>query len=677
MELTQKKIDTLNIPIRRKHIRLELLNEDLKTIDVLEGVAIEGSLTKNANDKIRRSGSITIAIPIDNSAITFFDAIDYESINYNGKIWLDKSVKILIGIEDNSQQIEWYNFGICLMDTPERIVNATQYEISFNVIDWFAKLTGDRKGQLTGLQTNIPQGYYVDNDSSKEYIRTKTIDALRSVIVELADIKKYSIYNIPKKYEYLPRDISIDVGGTVYDLLLQFLEILSTWQMYFDNDGIFIVEPIPSGLRDATFPLNYEHFISDNMNVSFNNVKNQIIIYGRLNTMTFYTENVEYANDTLILRYDTIDTLACVVNATLFGFKSLNQYNTKLIKYINIYSGESLIVYKQKLVDFERTKEYLDVNQILPNEIYCLRIIKATLDNETSYIDFSQSLIFEFYSKQQVSYCLVNDNIDSPYYINKNINGENYYCGTSYGLGQDFLLTTNNTSGLLEINDKTILTFMANQTNLENPTISVNNSGGTRLLNNIPIVQNIWFYENDYYTRKPIVKNKISNDYTIWKVQYDKNNNWFVLLGKNEKALTLVLNSGEYENIYADELALERCKYEMYLHSSMNNNIRIGIVPNYLLDVNYKIQYDEENSMPTNFSNIHKFIVKDTLGENTQVFMVSNGDRNEQILNIESDAINNYLVKNVTYPLGVNSSPQNIEAIMIYDDKNYVGDDYE
>lgn len=677
MILTQKQVDTLNLPIRRKHIRLELLDDDLKTIDILEGVAIDGNLSKNANDIIRRSGNITIAIPIDNSAITFLDAIDYESINYNGKIWLDKAVKILIGIEDNLGETIWYNFGICIMDNPQRVVTSTQYEISFNVVDLFAKYTGDRKGQLTGLATNIPQGYYLDNDNTKEYIRTETIEALRSVIVELADIKKYSIYNIPKKYQYLPRDISVDIGATVYDLLSQFMEILSTWQMYFDNDGIFIVEPIPSGLRDATFPLNYEHSTNDNMNVDFNNVKNQIVIYGRLNSMTFYTENVSYENDTLVLKYDVVDTSVCIVNSTLFGFKSLNQYNLNKINKLTIYSGSTIIVNQQPLVNFEKTTEYIKENEILPNEIYCLRIIEATLNNETSYIDFSKVMTFEFYSKQQVSYCLVNDNIESPFYINKNIKEENYYCGFAYGLGDNYLLTTNNQGGLTEINDKTILTFIPNQENLSGVTISVNNSGNTRILSNVPIVQNSWTYENAKYTRKPIVKNKLGNDYTIWKVQYDKTNNWFVLLGKNEKAYPIVLNSGEYENIYADTLAMERCKYELYLHSSMNNSIKIGIIPNYLLDVNYKIEYDEEYSLPTNFSNIHKFIVKDTVEENTQIFYTRDNISNYQVLNIQGETSNNYLVKSVTYPLGINTTVQNIEAIMIYDDKNYVGDDYE
>lgn len=686
MDLTQQKIDTLNLPIRRKHIRLELLNDELKTIDLLEGIAINGSLSKNANDILRRSGNITIAIPIDKSQITFLDSIDYESINYNGKIWIDKMIKIFVGIENNYNDIDWYNFGICIIDSPSRIINGNQYEISFNLIDYFAKFTGNRNGQLTTLSTNILQGYYEEkSDGEKEYIRTKTKDALKSVIVEIADIKKYSIRNIPNKYEYLPRDISVDGGGTIYDIFSQFLDILNTWQMYFDNDGIFIVEPIPSGVNDFAFPLEYNHFISDELSSDFSNIKNQIIIYGRLNTLTFYTENVTYNSTELILKYDTIDTSACITNATLFGFKTKEIYNNIELQRIKIYNGNNILIQNQKLINFEdekieNDKSGLPTEFLQPNEIYALRINKADKLTNEGYVDFSSSLIFEFFSKQQASYCLVNDNRDSPFYINKNIDEKySYYCGLSYGIGKDYLLTTDNITILNEIEDKTILTFISNYNNKENPTISVRNIDKMILLRNVPIVQNSWFSNgNNNYIRKPILPNKISNDYTIWKVQYEKDNNCFVLLGKNEKALTLVLNGGDYDNIYNDRLAYERCRYEMYLHSNMNNNIKLGVFPNYLLDVNFKIEYDEEKSLPLNYTNTHNFIVKDNLGLNTEIFLTKDSTLgNFQTFSIEQETKRYYLVKNITYPLGIDNVNQNIEAIEIYNDKNYIGSEYD
>ena len=61
--------------------------------------------------------------------------------------------------------------------------------------------------------------------------------------------------------------------------------------MYFNNDGILIIEPIPSGKNAIVYNIDAEQYISDSTNCDFENVKNQIVIYGRLNTLTYFAEN--------------------------------------------------------------------------------------------------------------------------------------------------------------------------------------------------------------------------------------------------------------------------------------------------------------------------------------------------------------------------------------------------
>ena len=42
-------------------------------------------------------------------------------------------------------------------------------------------------------------------------------------------------------------DINIDAGGTAWDLLTQLRDINSNWEMFFDVDGVFHFQEIPSG----------------------------------------------------------------------------------------------------------------------------------------------------------------------------------------------------------------------------------------------------------------------------------------------------------------------------------------------------------------------------------------------------------------------------------------------
>ena len=161
----------------------------------------------------------------------------------------------------------------------------------------------------------------------------------------------------------------------------------------------------------------------------------------------------------------------------------------------------------------------------------------------------------------------------------------------------------------------------------------------TALLQNIPLVENYWTNKTTGITRNFVQENKLYNDYTVYMIQYDKTNNWFVFLGRNNKVLSLVLSGGEYDNIHADQLAYERCLWELYQHSNLQNQITINCVPDYLLDTHIKIPYDTNSNKPL-------------------------------ILRNNTPDYEYYLTKSVTYPLGVGNNVQTIQAIKIYDSGN-------
>lgn len=676
MELTQSQIDVLSQNLRKKRIRIELLDFELKTIDSIEGHAIGGSITANAKNDIRRSGNIQLAIPIDLAKSTLFEKLDGFTIEYGGKIWLDRYIKIFVGIDNIlsiKEETQWYKLGVFLINQPVRSFSSDTFTISFECIDLMAKLTGKRQGQLTGQTTLIEKGYY---DSNNNYIKTKLSDVFGSVISELGGFTKYTIYPIPAQYQYLPYDIKLGVGSTVYDILKELMNIIPTWQIYFDLDGILIIEPIPSGENSITYEVEPTHYITNDLSVNFENVKNQVVVYGRVNTLTYYTENTEeetenvsYSENTLKLNYSKILTDSLLINSTTFGFKSLNIPNSLELNKVEIIS-EGSTLFTASLVKFENsTKSFgveynstqIEPKTILPNEIYFIRIFDAVqtrnADN-TETIDITKPIVMEFMGKQSVSYNLVNDNKESPFYINKNIKEENYYAGlaeTPNGVefGAQYSLKLNNDKELTKLNNGTIITFIANANNIyasgvNSTTINIYNSEGELLLSDIPLVQNIWSGNSSSLKRIPIVKNKISNDYTIWTIKYEIINDIknFVLIGRCQHAITKICSSGEYDNIYSDQLAYERCLYELFNASNTNDSITIGIIPNYLLDVNCRIPYNPNYAIPRN------------------------------IYDKKNDKIQYYITKQMTFPLGLENTAQSVSAIRIYDSGNLVGQDY-
>ena len=243
------------------HTKIFLLNYKLQKVDELSGVVLDGATFNiDATSDIRRTCSISL-IPKDSS----FD------IKFGGKIWLDKYVQIYIGIEDikNNNEVVYTNMGIYLINNPSHVYDATNNTITINGIDMMAKLTGLRNGYLEGMKYQVKANENIKN-------------AMQSTI-ELGGFTKYRIDN-PQPTPTVPNDISISIGGTVYDLLYQLGDINANYQMYFDVNGVFYYNLIPSGENEQIMvddDIWKKTLISYDTSISFENVKNYIEVYGK------------------------------------------------------------------------------------------------------------------------------------------------------------------------------------------------------------------------------------------------------------------------------------------------------------------------------------------------------------------------------------------------------------
>ena len=133
-----------------------------------------------------------------------------------------------------------------------------------------SKLTGKRNAQLEALTTLIPAG-------------SNIADVVKQTLTQLSTFPNYVV--IDKGY-LVPYDIKMETGATVYDLLVKLRDLYSNWEMFFDVDGVFYFQPIPQGINSPVVidfnALNQSLVLTDNISLNFENVKNNIIVYGRL-----------------------------------------------------------------------------------------------------------------------------------------------------------------------------------------------------------------------------------------------------------------------------------------------------------------------------------------------------------------------------------------------------------
>lgn len=258
---SQTDYDLSQLKVRNQRIKVDLLNFNFQTINSLEGKVTDGSISIDATSDIRRTCNITLVVE---------DSTDI--IAPGGQVWLDKFIKVYVGTDNprNGNETVWNNMGLFLINNPESVYNATTNTITFEGLDLMAKLTGRRNGQLPAVTTVVPA-------------ESKVADVVKQIITQLGGFDKYIIQDAG--YE-IPYDIKKDMGSTIYDLLVEIRDLYSDWEMFFDVDGVFHWQQIPNGINEPVVldfnQLKQKVIISETIDVDFENVKNHIIVYGRL-----------------------------------------------------------------------------------------------------------------------------------------------------------------------------------------------------------------------------------------------------------------------------------------------------------------------------------------------------------------------------------------------------------
>ena len=284
MNITEQQFRTALQRIQNKTITLELLNYNFQTVDELSGVGISGSISIDANADIRRSGSVELVVT-DSS----FD------VQSGGRIWLDKFIRVWVGIDSlTTGEVVNTNCGLFIIDAPSYKYNATTNTLSLSLLDLTAKLTGIRNGYLPGIPTVL---------SADESIRQAMIATL-----ELGGFTKYSITEFPSPGT-IPNDLEFGQGATLWDLITALRDIYPSYECFFDTDGTFICQPIPTGL-DAPVLIDDSLWsaivIDENMSVDFQNVKNSIEVYGRTHEPTYFSAETTVSGSAITLNIEAV-----------------------------------------------------------------------------------------------------------------------------------------------------------------------------------------------------------------------------------------------------------------------------------------------------------------------------------------------------------------------------------
>lgn len=355
--------------VRKLKAKINILNFQMQIVDEISGNVLDGNITEDANSDIRRTCNISMVVTDGKF-----------NVQPGGQIFLDKYAKVYIGVDNlYTGQTQWFNKGIYLIDQPSYTFDPVTSTLTFQGYDLMCKMTGMRNGYLEGIPTIIPQG----SDIRESMIATVT---------QLGGFTKYAIQENPQT---VPYDIQVDPGGTVYDILTQLRDILPSWQIYFDEDGVFHYEPIPSGQNE---PIMFyddtwnEVVLSESINTDFSQVKNVVEVWGKTLDPAHYADATVSGN---IYKLNIAD-VSKYRNKMLYGFTAPSIVGNPKVQ-INSLAALSI-------VNEDGT------NAVIP-EANVYYVVKYQEDKNN----------FLFMGYQQPHVAIQDENPDSPFYVNGSV----------------------------------------------------------------------------------------------------------------------------------------------------------------------------------------------------------------------------------------------------------------
>lgn len=285
MAIEQRDIELLQSHNKRISVKIILLDDNYQEIDSISGRVRSASYDISAESDIRRTCSLTMTVAQKTHLNEEFR-----------KTWINRMVELYCGIYDDAESdYRWYPLGRMLMTDGRTTYDATTQDIQLSLVDLMACLTASRGSQM-GTDMLIPAGSNIRN-------------VLASIVALFSPYKRYSI---PEFEDTVPYDITIAAGRYPYDALKEVLNLFPYYEMFYDHDGVFTVQKIPTKVTD---PVEIEDNILDPLlisevnSVNFSDVKNTTEIWGRSLDALYTSGNVTTTGTCYNLSIEGVEAL--------------------------------------------------------------------------------------------------------------------------------------------------------------------------------------------------------------------------------------------------------------------------------------------------------------------------------------------------------------------------------
>lgn len=246
---------------KQVQVKVILLDEQYSETDYLTGFVKSSTYDISATSNIRRTCSLTMSIPVK------------EQINVNfEQNWIQHLIELQCGIYSFTEsKYIWYRLGRMLMVSADTTFDATTQEVKLSLVDLMASMTSERGSQL-GTDLVFKEGSSIKN-------------AIKEVVSVYSPYKRIMPNSeFPDFEDSVPYDLEVASGKYPFDALHELLNLFPYYEMFYDIEGKFCVQMIPTKINDPVdigAEIIDELLISEQRSVKFSDVKNTTEIWGR------------------------------------------------------------------------------------------------------------------------------------------------------------------------------------------------------------------------------------------------------------------------------------------------------------------------------------------------------------------------------------------------------------
>ena len=374
--MEQLDLDLLMQTNKIAYTKIELLNKNFKTLDVIEGNLISDNLSIDSESAVRRTYDITLHV----SDLSW-------DIGADKRIWLDRYLRVYVGYYHIlSKKIKWYCQGTFVIAQGSYSYDETTNTLSLSCLDLMANLTGDIGGTI-GSKLLIQHGGDIRN-------------VLISSLTE-AGIAKYYVCDMNGRT--IPYDIEKEPTDTWYDVINEIVNLYVGYEFMFDVDGVCRIQPTPLLEsepvvldNDILYPLLIK---MNDITIDFSVIHNVVEVYGASIDTEWYSEDIEISENTFIAK---IDGMTALDNFDLVAIKMPS--NSPADMKLQIKSTDE--TFTSSALDVYDEEDKIENNKLLSNEIY---VFKYTKENNRWVLQGQ----YQAYGKY------VEESEDNPFSINK------------------------------------------------------------------------------------------------------------------------------------------------------------------------------------------------------------------------------------------------------------------